>query len=80
MKIYLACEPHADQQTVLTKAGWKNRLMSYYYLRGINRMCLIPDIVETGLTDYVERPDEPIDEIPLDVKIICGGWWKNGKI
>ena len=79
MKIYFACFPTPDQQQVLTKAGAKNRLISYFYLKK-KRGDLLRDIVETGLTDYVKRPNEPIDEIPFDVQIICGGWWKNEKI
>ena len=79
MKIYFACFPTADQQRVLTKAGAKNRLISYFYLKE-KRADLLRDIVETGSTDCVERPDDPMDEIPLDVQIICGGWWKNEKI
>lgn len=79
MKIYLACEPHADQQKSLTEAGGNNRLISYYYLQG-TRMGLIPDIVETGLSDYVERPDEPIDEIPLEIQMIFGKEVESWKI
>jgi hypothetical protein len=79
LKIYFACWPTPDQQGILTKAGAKNRLISYFYLKK-KRRDLLHDIVETGLADYVERPVEPIDEIPLDVKILCGGWWKNEKI
>jgi hypothetical protein len=71
MKIYLANFPTPDQHETLTKAGIKNRLLSFYHLKD-KRPDIIRDIVETGLTDYIDRPDEPIDEVPLDVHIICG--------
>jgi len=68
MKYYFACWPTPDQQRVLTKGGVKNRLISFAFLQR-KRMSLIPDIVETGLADFVERPDEPIDEVPLEVQM-----------
>jgi hypothetical protein len=79
MKIYFACLPTLDHQRVLAKADAKNRLISYIYLKD-KRGDFLRDLVETGLTDNVEGPDEPMDEIPLDVQIIFGDWWKNGKV
>ena len=56
MKIYFACEADKRQQESLEKAGAKNRLMSYFYLRK-KKPDVLRNIVETGLTEHVERPD-----------------------
>lgn len=72
MKIYLACFPHEDQQATLTEFGYQYRLISFAFIMG-TREGLIADIVRTGLADYVEKPDEPIDGTPIDVQLILGG-------
>jgi hypothetical protein len=46
MKIYLACEADKSQQAALTKVGYKNRLMSYFYLRK-KKADVLRNIVET---------------------------------
>ena len=77
MKIYPATLPTSDQQPALTKFNKNERLISYHFLKD-KRPDLIKDIADTGMTDYIDRPDDPPGEIPADVKIICGGWW-NGE-
>ena len=70
MKIYLVTWPQAEeQQLVLTNVGIRNRLCSFYFFHGA-REDLLPDIVETGLAEYIEEPEEPIGEIPLEILIL----------
>lgn len=80
MKCYFASWPQAlEQQQGLENTGAVNRLFSFHYCRGM-REGLIQDIIKTGLADYIAEPDEPIDEIPLDVKIMCGSWVNKSKV
>ena len=80
MKIYFASFPQAlEQQQAFENTGAVNRLFSHHFCRGM-REGLIQDISKTGSANYIAEPDEPIDEIPLDVKVMCGSWVNKSKI
>ena len=64
MKIYLACEADKSQQKSLEKAGAKNRLMSYFYLRK-KKPDVLRDIGETGLGTN-QKPRKPRDKKNVD--------------
>ena len=70
MKIYPGTWPLApEQQRALTNAGISNRCCSFFFFHGA-REELLPDIVGSGLGDYVEEPDEPIDDIPTETLLV----------
>jgi hypothetical protein len=67
MKIYLGTWPHhKEQQRALTNVGINNRFCSFCFFYG-QREDLLRDVVVTGLADYVEEKDEPLDEIPWEI-------------
>jgi hypothetical protein len=59
MKIYLACEADKSQQKSLEKAGAKNRLMSFFYLRK-KKPDVIRNIVEmdSGINQKPRKSDK----------------------
>jgi hypothetical protein len=66
MKIYFACEADKRQQESLKKAGAKNRLMSYFYLRK-KKSDVLRNVVETGSVTN-QKPQKREDKKNVDDK------------